>query len=306
MAGCIWGGLPVRFSNLRILVAESGGSWLPHFIQRLDFNVGHSPLTSAGWPDPDLSPLDLVQRTFTFSTQELDVARDLEKELGITAWMMEDDYPHIESVWPDTAAQFTRATAGFDPDFTERLAWRTGSELFRFPMPTPQTETEAADPRNAYAVSAVLGNALYGTLLNDDNSGAVQYSMAESLDIPDNGTTFELKLRSGLVSSDGTPLNSEAVKFNWNRIKDPATGASTRAEAGLVSATDVVDDLTLKITLSKPVLRFAGAITASPMNWIASPAALRLGQTEFDKKPVGAPRRRSPRCRALSSARHHR
>jgi hypothetical protein len=77
----------------------------------------------------------MIRRTFSFSTQELEVARDLEERLGITSWLMEDDYPHIESVWPNTATLFAEQTASFEPVFTERLAWRNASELFRFSMP---------------------------------------------------------------------------------------------------------------------------------------------------------------------------
>jgi hypothetical protein len=93
VTACIWGGLSVRFPNLTIMVAESGGSWLPHLIRRLNFTREHSVLTRQGWPDLDQTPLEMIKRTFAFSTQELDVARDLDRDLGITAWMMEDDYP---------------------------------------------------------------------------------------------------------------------------------------------------------------------------------------------------------------------
>ncbi|WP_241831440.1 ABC transporter substrate-binding protein, partial [Parafrankia soli] len=75
---------------------------------------------------------------------------------------------------------------------------------------------------NAYASGALLGNALYGTLMTNDEADEVHYSMAESFTTTDNGKTFTLKLRPGLVFSDGTPLNTEAVKFNWDRTKDPA------------------------------------------------------------------------------------
>ncbi|WP_235013653.1 ABC transporter substrate-binding protein, partial [Parafrankia sp. Ea1.12] len=78
-----------------------------------------------------------------------------------------------------------------------------------------------------------------------------------------------------MVFSDGTPLNAEAVKFNWDRVKDPATGSPHRSEASMVASTEVVDDVTLKVTMTTPVTAYAQAIVGSAMNWIASPAALR-------------------------------
>ncbi|WP_157472923.1 ABC transporter substrate-binding protein [Frankia sp. EAN1pec] len=141
---------------------------------------------------------------------------------------------------------------------------------------------------NAYASGAFLGNALYGTLMTNDEADEVHYSMAESFTTTDNGKTFTLKLRPGLVFSDGTPLNTEAVKFNWDRTKDPAVGSAHRSEAATIESSEVVDDVTLKVTLVTPVPRYALSVLASSMNWIASPAALQKGQQAFDAKPIGA------------------
>ncbi|WP_235014889.1 ABC transporter substrate-binding protein, partial [Parafrankia sp. Ea1.12] len=71
------------------------------------------------------------------------------------------------------------------------------------------------------------------TLMTTDETGKIAYSMAESFATTDGGATFALKLRPGLVFSDGTPLNAEAVKFNWDRVKDPATGSPHRSEASM-------------------------------------------------------------------------
>jgi len=85
-------------------------------------------------PDPNREPDEIVRENFWFSTQELDVPFEL-AELGLTKWLFEDDYPHIESIWPNTAKQFNADTAGQPIDQIEALAWRTGSELFGFPIP---------------------------------------------------------------------------------------------------------------------------------------------------------------------------
>ncbi|OAA19651.1 peptide/nickel transport system substrate-binding protein [Frankia sp. EI5c] len=141
---------------------------------------------------------------------------------------------------------------------------------------------------NAAPIAAVVGNALYGTLLIDDATGKIEYRMAESFESTDEGATFTLKLRSGLVFSDGTPLDAEAVKFNWDRTKDPAVRSTYLAEASLIASTEVVDSVTLKATMREPVPSFAGAVVNSSLNWIASPAALKQGQAAFDEKPIGA------------------
>ncbi|CUU60968.1 peptide/nickel transport system substrate-binding protein [Parafrankia irregularis] len=141
---------------------------------------------------------------------------------------------------------------------------------------------------NSAPITAVLGNALYGELMTTDDTGKVVFSMAESFDTADSGGTFTLKLKSGLVFSDGTPLNAEAVKFNWDRTKDPDVGSSYIAEASMIASIEVVDDVTLKATMTSPVAAYAQAIINSSLNWIGSPAALRAGQKSFDEHPIGA------------------
>ncbi|OHV40181.1 hypothetical protein BBK14_32700 [Parafrankia soli] len=147
-AQLLWGGVTTRFPNLKILVSESGGSWLPHLIRRLDWNLGHSPLTRADWPDQNAAPLELLQRSFAFSTQEYDLIGPYSAEFGISRWLFEDDYPHIESVWPNTQADFATGTAHLDDETREQVAWKRAAELFRFPL-----------PEKAYADTASSGNA---------------------------------------------------------------------------------------------------------------------------------------------------
>ncbi|MFF2846338.1 ABC transporter substrate-binding protein [Streptomyces sp. NPDC058001] len=154
------------------------------------------------------------------------------------------------------------------------------------------TEPRNLDPAvmgNAWAVNAFLGNALYGTLMvNDPDTGAVHFRMAKSFVTRDGGATFELKLRPGLTFSDGSPLNAEAVKVNWDRIKVPETGSSAREEASVIASTKVVDATTLKVTMVSPVPNYAQAVLSTSMNWIASPKALKSTRQQFDARPIGA------------------
>ncbi|PXY33312.1 ABC transporter substrate-binding protein [Prauserella endophytica] len=153
-------------------------------------------------------------------------------------------------------------------------------------------EPRSLDPAslsNAWVLNAFLGNALYGTLLtNDSRTGELRYNLAESFGTRDNGATFDLKLREGLEFTDGTPLNAEAVKFNWDRFKDPQLGSTTMQEASMIASTEVVDARTLKITMVEPVPNFAWAVVTTSLNWVASPKALQAGRDSFDAEPVGA------------------
>lgn len=56
----------------------------------------------------------------------------------------------------------------------------------------------------------------------------------------------------------------------------------------LVAATEVVDPLTLDVTMVSPVPHFAQSLVTSGLNWIASPTALQKGPESFNEQPVGA------------------
>ncbi|MFD4507382.1 ABC transporter substrate-binding protein [Streptomyces sp. NPDC058457] len=154
------------------------------------------------------------------------------------------------------------------------------------------SELRTLDPAqmgNNFVSGAIVGNALYGTLLTDDpQSGKIRGSLAKSFSSSDGGKTFELKLRDGLTFSDGTPLDAAAVKYDWDRMRLPATASPYQADASLVTSTKTVDATTLKVTLAEPMAQFAQSIVTTSMNWIASPAALGKGAKAYDAHPVGA------------------
>ncbi|KAA9159077.1 ABC transporter substrate-binding protein [Amycolatopsis acidicola] len=154
------------------------------------------------------------------------------------------------------------------------------------------SEPRTLDPaalQNTGQGTALLGNALYGTLMIDNQqTGEVEYRMATDFSSTDGGKTFTLELKDGLKFSDGSTLDAAAVKFNWDRLKDPTLGSDSQPVAGLVKSSTVVDPTTLTVTLGQPSPYFAQQMLGSAMNWIASPAALQKGTNAFDQNPIGA------------------
>lgn len=142
---------------------------------------------------------------------------------------------------------------------------------------------------NNWVGQAMLGNALFGTLLVDDPSThEVEHKLSSDFSSADGGSTFTLRLRPGLVFSDGTPFDAEAVAYNWNRLRDPAVASNSLAQASQIASTAVVDETTLQVTMASSNPHFAHAITSSSLNWIASPTALEKGPDAFNSTPIGA------------------
>jgi peptide/nickel transport system substrate-binding protein len=146
--------------------------------------------------------------------------------------------------------------------------------------PARLTGSGRSDAQRAFAV--------YGALIAmQAETGEVEPVLAESLTPDDTFATWTLVLRDGLQFTDGTPFGAEAVKVNWDRIADPATGSPALGLAGSIARTEVVDASTLKITLKVPNAQFDNGVARQALNYIASPAAIRSGH-DLATKPIGA------------------
>ncbi|MEU2348904.1 ABC transporter substrate-binding protein [Modestobacter sp. NPDC049651] len=138
-----------------------------------------------------------------------------------------------------------------------------------------------------------MNQAIFGGLFllkaDDDGSNAeVTPNQAESYQISDDGTQFTVKLRDGIKFSDGTALDAEAVRWNWDRdLNNPCTCKPTwpLAQNGI----EVVDPLTIRLTFTRPYPAILASFPAANVNWIASPAAVqKQGEDDFKINPVGA------------------
>jgi peptide/nickel transport system substrate-binding protein len=128
--------------------------------------------------------------------------------------------------------------------------------------------------------------ALFDAIVYEDTTGAITPGTAQSLTSSD-ATTWLLKVRPNVTFTDGTAYDANAVKFNWQRILDPATASPNRGAASVISGMDVVDPLTLKITLSGPFGQFPRAV-ARNMAAVGSPKAIQANPSAFGSSPVGA------------------
>ncbi len=135
-ADWLWSGVPVRFPELRIVLAESGIDWVPMLINRIDYVLDHSATGLDAWPDRDLRPTDVLRRNFWFSVIDITSTLQLRDEIGVENILLESDYPHADSTWPDTQEMARRGLAGLPAADVRRITWANASEVFRHPVPT--------------------------------------------------------------------------------------------------------------------------------------------------------------------------
>ena len=110
---------------------------------------------------------------------------------------------------------------------------------------------------------------------------ATAWSSSEAAD------EWTFTLRRDVVFQDGTPFDAEAVRYNIERILDPATrSGEMAAHVGPVERVEVVNDTTVTLHYAAPWVTVLDAFRRVPI-W--SPAAAeRWGIEEFDRHLVGA------------------
>ena len=130
-------------------------------------------------------------------------------------------------------------------------------------------------------------NAIYDAMLTvDPVTGEVEPRIATGLTTED-GVTWTLTLNEGVVFSDGTPYDAEAVKFNWDRIIANVRSASN-GQASQIESLTVTDPTTLVIKLDRINYQFHRTIPVQGFVWIASPTAIQAGGETWADKPIGA------------------
>jgi predicted TIM-barrel fold metal-dependent hydrolase len=144
-ADWLWSGVPVRFPELRICLAESGIDWVPMLINRIDYVMDHSATGAAhsgadwggggAWADPSVHPSEALRRAFWFGVIDLTSSLVLRHQIGVDHIVLESDYPHADSTWPDTAVRAEAGLADLPADEADAIAWGNASRLFGFPVP---------------------------------------------------------------------------------------------------------------------------------------------------------------------------
>jgi ABC-type transport system substrate-binding protein len=102
-------------------------------------------------------------------------------------------------------------------------------------------------------------DAIYDTPVKRDKNGEPKPLLAESLTPDAAYKTWTMKLRSGVSYHDGTPLTASAIKAIVGELQASATSKAQWAE---IAQTDVVDDLTVKFTLTATNAWFPYRLTA--------------------------------------------
>lgn len=126
--------LPVKYPELRICLSEGGIGWVAGLIDRLDHMLPYHSMYGT-WEGIDLTPAEVLKRNFWFCAVDDPSTFVTADRIGTENVLVEVDYPHADSTWPNTQSKLAGAFKGIGAEDIERFTWRNASELFRHDVP---------------------------------------------------------------------------------------------------------------------------------------------------------------------------
>ena len=121
------------------------------------------------------------------------------------------------------------------------------------------------DPAKCYDFYTweIFNNIGEGLLKYKPGTTEIVPGIAESYEVSENGKVYTFHLRPGLKFTDGAPLDASAVKYSIDRVMKLGLDPSWLVSA-FVEKVEVVDELTVKFILKKPVSYFPSLVATVP------------------------------------------
>ncbi|HEX7096875.1 MAG TPA: amidohydrolase family protein [Acidimicrobiales bacterium] len=126
--------IPVRYPDIKIVLSEGGIGWVPGLLDRLGHMQRYQAMYGT-WDGIELTPAEVLRRNFWFCMLEDPSVMPIRHRIGVENILVEQDYPHCDSTWPNTQEVLHRSFDGIPADEVARMAWRNASELYRHPLP---------------------------------------------------------------------------------------------------------------------------------------------------------------------------
>jgi hypothetical protein len=108
-----------------------------HIVEPPDTFEGRMPaaLTDRAPHIVGLTPAEVLKRNFWFCAVE-DPSSFVQRErIGVENILLESDYPHCDSTWPDTQETIHNEIGSLPPADIRRITWQNAAELYRHEVP---------------------------------------------------------------------------------------------------------------------------------------------------------------------------
>lgn len=146
--------------------------------------------------------------------------------------------------------------------------------------------------------------ALFGGLVKLNRNLEVEGELATSWDVDSTGTAYTFHIHPQAKFHDGSVITANDVKYSWERAASPDLDSSTvrtylgdivgiqeviDGETTEISGLEIIDDLTLKVTIDSPKSYFIQKLTY-PTSYIVDRQAIEAGGDDWTMAPNGSGR----------------
>jgi predicted TIM-barrel fold metal-dependent hydrolase len=130
----LYSGYPTKFPDLKIAMSEGGIGWVPALLDRLDHMMRYHEMFGT-WDKTGPLPAEVLRRNFWFCAVEDPSTFPIRDRIGVENILVEMDYPHADSTWPDTQLRLAEALDGLPEADVRKITWENASKLYRHPVP---------------------------------------------------------------------------------------------------------------------------------------------------------------------------
>ena len=119
-----------RYPKLRVGLAEGGIGWIPYLLQRLDFVwERHRWYTGV---NTDVPPSEIFKKNIWGCFIDDEAGLALREQIGVNNICFESDYPHSDSLWPNSRERLSEQLADVPDDQAGRIAETNAREFLNF------------------------------------------------------------------------------------------------------------------------------------------------------------------------------
>jgi predicted TIM-barrel fold metal-dependent hydrolase len=125
----LWGGVLMRFPDLRVVFAECGIGWLPQFLERVDYAYRHQ----SSWTHREFGgrlPSDILRAQARYCFIDDPHGLRSAGEIGLDLILWASDQPHLDSTWPRSPEAFLESAAGVGDAVIDRATHLNAIETF--------------------------------------------------------------------------------------------------------------------------------------------------------------------------------
>lgn len=126
LASVILCGALERHPKLKIVLAESHIGWIPYLLDRLDAKYKEGAYKDA----IKTMPSELFQRQMWATFQDDKVGARLAEDYAPDSFCWASDYPHLDSVWPDSQAFIRESMDRLSTTMQDKLTYRNVTTLY--------------------------------------------------------------------------------------------------------------------------------------------------------------------------------